>query len=81
MAIRVDVSRQRPTTNGAAVFPQRRSAHSSATAATRLELRCPGCGFGAIAAEPVARCPMCGRGDWQLIRTLAADPDARPGRS
>lgn len=79
MAIRVNAPRQRPTTAGAAVFPQRRSAHGSAAAATRLELRCPGCGFGAIAAEPVARCPMCGRGDRQLIRTL--DADAGRGRS
>lgn len=32
---------------------------------TRRELRCRGCGYGAIAAHPISRCPMCGGDDWQ----------------
>jgi len=30
----------------------------------RLELRCAGCGFGAIVVRAPDRCPMCGAEEW-----------------
>ena len=33
-------------------------------AGTRLELRCAGCGFGAIVVRAPDRCPMCGASEW-----------------
>lgn len=30
----------------------------------RRGFRCAGCGYGAIAAAPPARCPMCGGASW-----------------
>jgi rubrerythrin len=32
----------------------------------RVEVRCCGCGYGAVVARPPVRCPMCGRGTWRL---------------
>jgi rubrerythrin len=32
----------------------------------RLELRCTGCGYGAVTAAPPSRCPMCGGLDWDF---------------
>jgi hypothetical protein len=72
MEIGVDALTQRPADVGAAVLPSRGRAASSSPAGMRRELRCLGCGFGAIVAGPLARCPMCGRGDWQLIGALPA---------
>lgn len=34
----------------------------------RREICCRGCGYGAVVAHPISRCPMCGGGDWQLAR-------------
>jgi rubrerythrin len=31
----------------------------------RVEVRCCGCGYGAVVARLPARCPMCGRGAWR----------------
>ena len=32
----------------------------------RLELRCSGCGYGAVASAPPLCCPMCGNDVWEL---------------
>jgi rubrerythrin len=72
MEIGGDALTQRPADAGAAVFRVGRESARVGAPEVRRELRCPGCGFGAIVAGPLARCPMCGRGDWQLIRALPA---------
>lgn len=41
--------------------------------ATRVEIRCSGCGFGAVVSVPPARCPMCGNSDWGRLRTSRVD--------
>jgi hypothetical protein len=33
---------------------------------TRFELRCTGCGYGAVASAPPTQCPMCGGLDWDF---------------
>jgi len=33
----------------------------------RLELRCTGCGFGAVTSGTPTHCPMCGGLDWDLV--------------
>jgi hypothetical protein len=72
-----DASGQVPAVAGAAVVRPGGRPPGVLSAAMRRELRCRGCGFGAIVAHPLARCPMCGGGDWQLIRALSATDDAR----
>jgi rubrerythrin len=32
----------------------------------RLELRCMGCGFGAVTSATPTQCPMCGGLDWDF---------------
>jgi rubrerythrin len=32
--------------------------------ALQLELRCRGCGYGAVTTRRLLRCPMCGGDDW-----------------
>ena len=32
----------------------------------RLELRCVGCGFGAVTSATPTQCPMCGGLDWDF---------------
>jgi rubredoxin len=53
----------------------------SLSEARRREFRCLGCGFGAIVALPLARCPMCGGRTWQDIPQMAALDDAEFVRS
>jgi rubrerythrin len=80
MEIRVDALRQRQADVSAA----RRAPSQGATrsqAGMRRELRCPDCGFGAVVAHPLRRCPMCGGGDWQLIEALSAPDGNGTGRS
>ena len=38
----------------------------SRTRLERLELRCTGCGYGAMTAAPPNQCPMCGGLDWDF---------------
>jgi rubrerythrin len=80
MEIRVDARRQRPADMGAAFRTSGLGATRS-QAATRRELRCPDCGFGAVVAHPLRRCPMCGGGDWLLIEALSAADGNGTGRS
>jgi rubrerythrin len=37
----------------------------AATGSPTLELRCAGCGYGAVAAHEI-RCPMCGGETWDF---------------
>jgi hypothetical protein len=39
------------------------------------EIRCRGCGYGAVAVRPLSRCPMCGGGDWRVVRAEATAGD------
>ena len=32
----------------------------------RLQLRCTGCGYGAVTSAPPNQCPMCGGLDWDF---------------
>jgi len=73
MAIGVDALRRRPADAGAALRASSLGATGS-QAGTRRELRCRVCGFGAVVAHPLRRCPMCGGVDWQLLEPLSA-PD------
>jgi hypothetical protein len=73
MEIRVDAFGQRRADVGAALRVSSLGAPRS-PAGMRRELRCLDCGFGAVVAHPLRRCPMCGGGDWQLIGVLSA-PD------
>jgi hypothetical protein len=42
----------------------------------RVEIRCCGCGYGAVVARRPQRCPMCGHTNW---RGQSADGDgSRP---
>lgn len=77
MNARADASGQLPAAPGAAIARSGGTPAGVPSAAMRRELRCRGCGFGAIVAHPLARCPMCGGGDWQLIRALSATDGAR----
>jgi len=63
------------------VRPSGRSPWSPSEARPREEFRCSGCGFGAIVALPLARCPMCGGGTWQHIPQMTAFDDAEVVRS
>jgi hypothetical protein len=47
----------------------------------RVEIRCIGCGYGAVVARLPDRCPMCGACRWQRIRStpLHIDGLALPG--
>ena len=36
----------------------------------RIEVRCEGCGYGAVVRHLPARCPMCGRAAWIAARTV-----------
>lgn len=38
----------------------------SATKLTRLQFHCTQCSYGAVAAAPPDRCPMCGGEEWDL---------------
>jgi rubrerythrin len=48
-----------------------------ALAAGRREIRCRGCGYGAIVTHPLWGCPMCGGGDWRLVQDGNDDDSAR----
>lgn len=37
----------------------------------RMEIRCEGCGYGAVVSHLPARCPMCGRATWVEAVTVA----------
>ena len=39
---------------------------SAAQQPVRLELRCTGCGFGAVTSATPTQCPMCGGLDWDF---------------
>lgn len=43
----------------------------------RREIRCRGCGYGAVIAHPLQRCPMCGADDWRFIRNEVTAGNAR----
>ena len=77
MKARADAYGQLPAAPGAAIVRSGGTPAGGLSTATRRELRCRGCGFGAIVAHPLERCPMCGGGDWQLIRALPAIDGAR----
>jgi hypothetical protein len=81
MEIRVDAPGQRPADAGGVVFPSTGRPSRSPPAVMRREFRCPGCGFGATVAQPPACCPLCGGGDWQLIRAMSASDDGEVVRS
>jgi len=36
----------------------------------RIEVRCEGCGYGAVVRHLPARCPMCGGAAWIAARTV-----------
>src|SRR6188472_2864562 len=37
----------------------------------RIEVRCEGCGYGAVVRHLPARCPMCGGAAWIAARTVS----------
>jgi hypothetical protein len=41
----------------------------------RMELRCTGCGYGAVVSHVPARCPMCGGATW--IEAAPVGPRSR----
>ncbi len=61
----VDAATTEPTLIEALAV-SRSDGHAHADGARR-ELRCAGCGFGAITVEPPERCPMCGVADWLAV--------------
>jgi rubrerythrin len=79
MGFQVDALRGRATDVSAALWASGLEAPGSSVG-TRRELRCPGCGYGAVVAHPLRRCPMCGGGDWQLIEALSVPDGASAGR-
>ena len=81
MTMRVNAFGQQAADLGAAVFLSGGRPPGSFPAELRRELRCRGCGFGAIVAQPLARCPMCGRGDWLLISPMPGYAGAEGVRS
>jgi len=83
MAFQVDALTQRPATARATVSAssRRRGAGALPPTTKRRELRCPDCGFGAVVAHPLRRCPMCGGRDWQLIQVVSASAGAEFERS
>jgi rubrerythrin len=48
------------------VSSQQRLPPPSRTAQLRVELRCLGCGYGAVVARRPGRCPMCGIESWAV---------------
>jgi rubrerythrin len=36
----------------------------------RIDVRCEGCGYGAVVRDLPERCPMCGRATWIEARTV-----------
>ena len=36
----------------------------------RMEIRCEGCGYGAVVSHLPARCPMCGRATWVEAKSV-----------
>lgn len=56
----------------------RRAAASVARVAARRELRCTGCGYGAVATSAPERCPMCGETDWQERELQPPQIENRP---
>jgi hypothetical protein len=67
MGIGADAVRQGHVDVGTNIGPPSGRPVGSPPEVLRQDFGCPGCGFGAIAAKPPDRCPMCGRGDWQLV--------------
>ena len=41
----------------------------------RMEIRCEGCGYGAVVSRLPARCPMCGRATW--VESATVEPRSR----
>lgn len=80
MGFQVDALAQRPADMAAAISPSHVRA-TGASAATTRERRCPDCGFGALVARPLRRCPMCGGSDGRLRRALPASAAADVVRS
>jgi rubrerythrin len=62
------------------LFALARKPFGSAPAERRREIRCRGCGYGAVVAHPLSRCPMCGGGDWRFVRAQVAAGDGEVGR-
>jgi hypothetical protein len=57
--------------------PGRLDEHLSERA--RREFRCVGCGYGAVAAAPPLRCPMCGGASWMGAEgSRATDSERQP---
>lgn len=81
MAFQVDALTQRPATAPATVSASSRGRGALPPTTKRRELRCPDCGFGAVVAHPLRRCPMCGGGEWQLIQVVSESAGAEFGRS
>lgn len=79
MGFQVDALRERATGVSAALWAPGLEA-SGSSLETRRELRCPDCGYGAVAAHPLRRCPMCGGSDWQPIEALSPPDGAGAGR-
>lgn len=79
MGFQVDALRERAVAVGAALRASSLGA-SGSPVGTRRELRCPDCGYGVVVAHPLARCPMCGGDDWQLIEALSTPDGASDGR-
>lgn len=81
MAFQVDALTQRPATARATVSASSRRRCALPPTTKRRELRCPDCGFGAVVAHPLRRCPMCGGGEWQLIQVVSESAGVEFGRS
>jgi ribosomal protein S27AE len=78
MGLEVAALTQQPADVGAATRAS--SLGPAPPAGKRRELRCPDCGYGAVVAHPLRRCPMCGGGDWQLINAFSGPDGAGAGR-
>jgi rubrerythrin len=80
MGFQIDALRERAADMSAALWASGLEAPVSSVG-TRRELRCPDCGYGAVVAHPLRRCPMCGGGDWQLIEAFSPPDRDGAGRS
>lgn len=43
--------------------------HPERLRTSRIEIRCVGCGYGAVVRDAPARCPMCGGTVWSTRRS------------
>lgn len=44
--------------------------HVAAVHGARSEIRCSDCGYGAVVSHRLSSCPMCGGGDWRVVRAV-----------